>query len=196
MGDRHPTRETQQVTDIDPNPTVTDPPADLPTDPPADPPAPDTGDEVAKWKAMARKHEAAAKANAEAATRLAEIEAANKTQAEKDAEAKTAAEQRAVAAETALARMKVAAAKGLPSELADRLQGANEQEMAEDADRLLAVMQPATPPPPGGTDAGPQGDKPNAPSIQEQIATAEAAGDFTKAIGLKSRLLAQQAAGS
>lgn len=183
------------MTDIDPNPAPTDPPADPPADPPTDPPAIDPTDEVAKWKAMARKHEAAAKANADAATKLAEIEAANKTQAEKDAEAKTAAEQRAVAAETALARLKVAASKGLPSELADRLQGANEQEMAEDADRLLEVMKPTTPPPPGSADGGPQGtgdpSKPKqltrsdlAAMTPDQIVEAKAKGQLDDLLGI------------
>lgn len=61
-----------------------DPPADPPTDPPADPPAdPDPVAEAEKWKALARKHENQAKANAAAAKRLAEMEKANQSDTEK-----------------------------------------------------------------------------------------------------------------
>lgn len=67
-----------------------DPPADPPNDPPADSdPKPDKDDgkdlaaEVAKWKAMARKHEATAKANSDAAKKLADIEESQKTETEK-----------------------------------------------------------------------------------------------------------------
>jgi hypothetical protein len=148
-----------------------------------------------KWKHFAREHESKAKANEGAAQKLAEIEEANKTEAQKLADAATAATQRAAAAETALARLKVASAKGLPSELADRLQGANEQEMAEDADRLLAVMKPTTPPPPGSADGGPQGtgdpSKPKqltrsdlAAMTPDQIVEAKAKGQLDDLLGI------------
>jgi hypothetical protein len=45
--------------------------------------APDLAKEVEKWKALARKHEDASKANSQAAKRLADIEAANATEQEK-----------------------------------------------------------------------------------------------------------------
>lgn len=96
---------------------------DDPASPPADPPQPGTGDsgqddtgysdagqgdkppadqpdlaaELAKWKALARKHEDQAKANKSAADKLAEIEAAQKTDAEKATERAEAAEQQAQA---------------------------------------------------------------------------------------------------
>lgn len=89
----------------DPVDPPADPPADPPVDPPADPPAdPDKGKakdpeaEIAKWKAMARKHEATAKANSEAAKKLADIEEAQKTEAQKLVDKAEAAEQRAAAA--------------------------------------------------------------------------------------------------
>jgi len=85
---------------------------DKPADPdPADDdgkpsPAKDLAEDVAKWKALARKHEQSAKSNADAAKKLAEIEDAQKTEAEKLQAAKDAAEartqkalRRAVAAE-------------------------------------------------------------------------------------------------
>lgn len=158
---------------------------------------PKTFDEayVKKLREENAKHRTEAKANAEAAKRLAEIEEANKTEAQKLADAATAATQRAAAAETALARLKVASAKGLPSELADRLQGANEQEMAEDADRLLEVMKPNTPPPPGSADGGPQGtgdpSKPKqltqsdlAAMTPDQIVEAKAKGQLDDLLGI------------
>ena len=146
------------MTDPTPDPAP-DPTPDPTLDPTPDPaPAEDPAAELEKWKHFARTHEKAAKANAEAAAKLQAIEDAAKTQAEKDSEARTAAEQRATQAETDLARLKVATTKGLPPELAARLVGSTEAEMAEDADRLLAVMKPATPPAPTGkVDGGPQG---------------------------------------
>lgn len=92
------------------DPPPADPPAPEPTDEPSDTDAePDPDDkgkpaekdlsaEVAKWKALARKHEGNAKTNAAAAKKLSEIEDANKTEAERLAAAKDAAEARAVAA--------------------------------------------------------------------------------------------------
>lgn len=48
--------------------------------------------------------------------------------------------------ERAALRSRVALAKSLPAELADRLQGETEEEIASDADKLLALV---TPPEPG-----------------------------------------------
>jgi len=50
-------------------------------------------------------------------------------------------------------RMKVAAAKGIPADLAERLVGADEAALTKDAERLLTHLKPATGPgipPPGG----------------------------------------------
>jgi len=92
------------------------PPADPPADPPGgqpgtgtapkDPPAELTDAEklaaaeadAAKWKALSRKHEDQAKANADKAKKLDELEVANQSEAEKLAAAKDAAEKRAAAA--------------------------------------------------------------------------------------------------
>ncbi len=114
---------------VDPpvEPPVTDPAGDPPTDPPAAPPADapvdppsDTDDdqaaELAKWKAMARKHETnakakerEAKANAAAAKELAALKAAQLSEAEKVAAAKDAAEKRAAAAVERAVRAEVRA---------------------------------------------------------------------------------------
>jgi predicted RNase H-like nuclease (RuvC/YqgF family) len=54
-------------------------------------------------------------------------------------------------------RLKVASDKKLPSELADRLRGDTEEELASDADRLLAFLKPVSGPgvpPTGGGGSG------------------------------------------
>jgi hypothetical protein len=97
----------------------------------------DVQDEVGKWKAMSRKHEAQAKANAAAAKRLAEIEEANKTEAEKTQSRLSEAEERAAKAESQLMRIEIAAAKGLTPKQAGRLVGTTREELEADADELL-----------------------------------------------------------
>ncbi len=72
--------------------------------------------------------------------RLQEFEDRDKTEAQKLAEGKAEAEREAATAKQELMRYRVAASKKLPAELADRLKGATEEEMAEDADRLLEVF--------------------------------------------------------
>jgi hypothetical protein len=92
------------------------------------------------WKAEARKWEQRAKENYAAAKRLAEIEEAQKTEAQKLADQLKAAQQEAAAARTEALRLKVAQSKGLSAALAARLQGVTEDEMAADADALLAAL--------------------------------------------------------
>ncbi|MFD5916181.1 hypothetical protein ACFVYP_07025 [Kitasatospora sp. NPDC058201] len=73
-----------------PGPPAPAPPA------PTDPPAPkDWQAEAEKWKALSRENETRAKANAEAAKRLAEIEETQKSETEKLADRLKAAEERA-----------------------------------------------------------------------------------------------------
>jgi len=95
-----------------------DPPADPPADP-ADPPAdPATGEgkdleaEVKKWRDQARKNEERAKANAEKAKRLDALEESQKTETEKLAAAREAAEKRAQVATARAVRAEVKAAAG------------------------------------------------------------------------------------
>lgn len=110
-----------------------------------DPGSPDTGTEpdykadADKWKAMARKHEQQAKENADAARRLAEIEEAQKTEAEKATERLTATEKRAAAAELKALRLEVALAKGVPSDYQEFLTGDTLEELEAKADKLLAL---------------------------------------------------------
>lgn len=74
------------------------------------------------------------------AKRLQAFEDRDKTEAQKLAEAKTAAEREVATAKQELMRYRVAANKKLPAELAARLRGDTEEEMAADADALLGVL--------------------------------------------------------
>lgn len=99
--------------------------------------------EAAKWKALARKHEAEAKKNRTAADRVAALEEADKTEIQKAKDSAAAAEARARAAEHRADRLDVAAAKGLSPSLAARLVGDTREELEADADELLKVLKPA-----------------------------------------------------
>ena len=104
------------------------------------------------WKAEARKHErrakenlAAAKANEDAAKRLAEIEEAQKTEAQKAQDALSKAQQELAAERTARVRAEVAAAKGVPASL---LTGSTQEELeASAADLIEFKGVPAEPSP-------------------------------------------------
>lgn len=116
------------------DPPKPDPPADPPK--PPDPPA-DTGDEVEKWKAMARKHEAEAKKNSDAAKKLQELEDANKSESQKLTDRATEAEKRAEAADARALKLEIAGEKGLTPKQAARLVGTTRAELEADADELL-----------------------------------------------------------
>jgi hypothetical protein len=88
---------------------------------------------------------ALSKANKEAETlrlKLKEYEDRDKTDQQKLEERAVAAEKAAGDAATQLARYRVAVEKGLPAELAARLQGDTPEELSKDADSLLQ-HQPA-----------------------------------------------------
>lgn len=82
------------------------------------------------------------------AKRAQELEDASKSEAEKLTERLTAAEQRAVAAETNALRLEIAGEKGLTPTQAKRLIGSTRKELEADADDLLATFAPAAPPAP------------------------------------------------
>lgn len=105
------------------------------------------------WKAEARKWQSRAKENSTAAEKLAAIEEASKTEQQKLAERAEAAEKALAESRTESLRSRVALAKGLPSDLADRLRGDDEDSLLEDADRLLAMVKPRGP---GDIDQGPR----------------------------------------
>lgn len=114
----------------------------------------DPAAELQKWKSLARKHEADAKKNAEAAKRLQELEDAKKSDLEKLTEAQKAAETRAAEAEQRALRLEVAAEKGLTPTQAKRLIGTTKEELEADADDLLASFKSDDDD--GGTDTGPR----------------------------------------
>lgn len=97
------------------------------------------------WKAKAREQETRAKANADKAKKFDDLEAERKTEAEKLTDRATEAERNAAAAELRATRFEVAAEKGLPIELAPRLQGSTKDELLADADVLLTQVGPGKP---------------------------------------------------
>lgn len=101
--------------------------------------------EADKWKKLSRENETRAKQNADAAKRLAEIEESQKTAEQKSAEQTRLAQETAAKATSEAAKLRVGLAKGLPADLVDRLVGSTPEELAEDADRLLALLKPAAP---------------------------------------------------
>lgn len=109
---------------------------------------PGTGDtdlaaEVAKWKALARKHEGVAKKNADAASKLAELEDADKSEVERLSGRAAAAEAKAVDAEKKLLRAEIAWKHGLTPDQAKRLIGDTAEDLEADAKELLAAFGPA-----------------------------------------------------
>lgn len=99
------------------------------------------------WRQESRKQEARAKANADAARRLAELEQQNMTEAEKVTQRATAAEARAAEFEARAVRLEVAFDKGLTPAQAKRLVGASREELEADADEILRdfPVRPAEP---------------------------------------------------
>lgn len=84
------------------------------------------------------------KANKEAEglrLKLKEFEDRDKTDAQKLSERAADAEKAAAEAKAELMKFQVAAAKNIPASLAARLQGATPEELAADADRLLADLK-------------------------------------------------------
>lgn len=92
-------------------------------------------DDTAKWKAMARKHERAAKALEK---QLADIEAAKLSDLERAQQEAQQAAKRAEEAELRAMRIEVAAAKGLTPSQAKRLVGSSREELEADADEIIA----------------------------------------------------------
>ena len=112
-----------------------------PAVPASTPDAPKAGErtpeeEVAHWKAMARKNEDAAKANKKAADELAQIKASQMSEAEKAAAERKALEVRAQELETQNVRYKAAALHGISEENFDLLGTGTEEEVLARAERL------------------------------------------------------------
>lgn len=100
--------------------------------------------EARKWEARAKENATKARTNEQAAARLAEIEEANKTEAQKLADRLVAAEAKAQEAELRALRSDVSREKGVPAEL---LSGTTAEELNAAADRLLAFRGEAPKPP-------------------------------------------------
>lgn len=96
--------------------------------------------EAEKWKRQSRSNETKAKANADAAKKLTELESANKSELEKAQDAAKTAEGKAASAEKELLRLRVAVRKGLSESQAKRLVGDTEEELESDADELLEAF--------------------------------------------------------
>lgn len=139
-----------------PTPTPADPTPAPPVEPtvpaqdqtPAPPAKPETD-----WKAEARKWETRAKENTAAAKKLAAIEEASKSEAQKQAEALAALQQENEALKLSTLKAQVAALKGVP---ADLLSGSSQEELEAAADRLLA-FKGSTPDPVPDFGAGDRG---------------------------------------
>lgn len=180
-------------------PTITDAPAAEPatSEPAAATAAPDIASELEKWKAQSRKHEARAKENAAAALRLAEIEEASKTAEQKAADAAQVTVKERDNALAEAARLRAAVKFGLSEDDLAHLDGIPAERVEAIAEwvasRTAPVKLPAAPPA-----AGTQGNvgKPigtGSTDIDSQIAAAQAAGDWRRALSLTNSKLADLA---
>lgn len=103
--------------------------------------------EARKWEARAKDNLASARANEDAAKRLAELEDAQKTEAQKQQEALEKAQRELAELTVAKTRAEVAAAKGVPAEL---LSGGTQEELEASADALIAFRGEQSVPTPSG----------------------------------------------
>jgi hypothetical protein len=116
-------------------------PAETPDNP--EPKETDWKAEARKWESRAKDNLAKANAHEDAARRLAEIEEAQKTEAQKAQERLDAAEKRAAELELRSIRAEVAAAKGVPANL---LAGTTQEELEASADELIKFRGEQKPP--------------------------------------------------
>lgn len=98
-------------------------------------------DYVKKLRDEAAKYRTEAKANAEAARKLAEIEEANQSEAEKQAKRLAEAEERAKALEVKAFRAEVASETGVPADLLAGPEEATAEAIKAYADRVIAFME-------------------------------------------------------
>lgn len=141
--------QTPAPAPADPTPVPTEPASHPAQDESTPPPVKPETD----WKAEARKWETRAKENTAAAKKLAAIEEASKSEAQKQAEALAALQQENEALKLSTLKAQVAASKGVP---ADLLSGSSQEELEAAADRLLA-FKGSTPDPVPDFGAGDRG---------------------------------------
>lgn len=126
-------------------------------------------DYVAKLRKEAAKYRTEAKANAEAAKKLAEIEEANKSEQQKLAEKLAELEQEASTARAEALRFKIASKFGVSDEDADLfLTGTDEETLTRQAERLAARNEDAAKPraPLPDPNQGRDGSPPSTPGDQ------------------------------
>lgn len=181
-------------------------PASQAPTPPSTPAPPPQAAQPAEtdWKAEAKKWEARAKENKGAADRLAQFEESQKTEAQKLADRATKAETAAATATADALRWRIAARNGISDEDAEIfLTGTTEDALTRQAERLVALRGPAQQP---AAAVGPQGQRtpvealrpgalpnPPEPTLADQIAAAEKAGEWGTAQRLKAQQLMQLA---
>ena len=140
-------------------------------------PEPETfdADYVAKLRKEAAKYRTEAKANADAAKKLAEIEEANKSEQQKQAERLAELEREASQARAEALRFKIASKFGVSDEDADLfLTGTDEETLTKQAERLAARNE----------DAGkPRAPKPDPNQGRRSGGSASTADQFAAAVG-------------
>lgn len=192
-----PAQPPQQAAGSPPEPSSQAP------SPPSTPAPPPQAAQPAEtdWKAEAKKWEARAKENKGAADRLAQLEESQKTEAQKLADRATKAEQSAATATAEALRWRIAARNGISDEDAEIfLTGATEEALTRQAERLVALRGTGQ----ASAAVGPQGQRtpvealrpgalpnPPEPTLADQIAAAEKAGEWGKAHQLKAQQLMQ-----
>ncbi|WP_432159068.1 hypothetical protein [Streptomyces sp. bgisy153] len=163
-------------------------------------PAPAAPQPGTDWQAEARKWEQRAKENYDKAKAHDAYVESQKTEAQKLADAKAAAEKQAATAQAEALRWRIAAKNGISDEDAEVfLTGATEETLTRQAERLVALRTPqqpaasATPQTPvealrpGALPAPPE------PTLADQVAAAEKAGNWADARRLKAQQLTQLA---
>ncbi|MHA7210797.1 capsid assembly scaffolding protein Gp46 family protein [Arthrobacter sp. MDT1-65] len=98
------------------------------------------------WKAAARKWEARAKENSSAAAKLASIEEASKTEAQKLQEQLAVFQERAASAERDRERLAVIAKHGIPSEFHDLVHGSDPEALEASAAKVKSLIQTTSQP--------------------------------------------------
>lgn len=107
--------------------------------------APKPTETVDFWKQKAREQEKRAKDNADAASRLAEIEESQKSETQRLADAAAEADRRATAATTEALRWRIAAKHGITDEDAETfLTAGDEESLTRQAQRLAALSTTAS----------------------------------------------------
>lgn len=116
------------------------------------------------WKSKAREQEKRAKANAEAATRLAQIEESQKSEAQKAADRMAQLEREAEGAKLEAMRFRAATKHGIDDENAELyLTGTDEETINRQAEKLGELLKP--PPTTPGVYVPQSGHQPSAPAL-------------------------------